>query len=319
MKYNNKIQAARKNYLKRLTLSDQDQALIDKDFSRRDFSFFKERNTPFILPEKYNAEATFSLIEKRIIKSRSKSPLIKYAGYVAAIIIVAFLSTMIYNHTKQSTTILYVSTSYGEKKEIILPDGSKVVLNNMSTISYPEKMNGKTRNVTLKGEAYFDVAKNPNKAFIVKADKVEVRVLGTKFNINAYENEENITTTLFDGSVSVSANSRNTNKLKPGEQAIFSKKTEKFATLILANLDNEAAWRNNQLVFDNEKLSDILSTLSRQYNVTFNVSDKQLNQLRITARFNSSESIENALNILGKSAEFTYIKNNNNYKIIKRE
>lgn len=319
MKYNNKIQAARKNYLKRLTLSDQDQALIDKDFSRRDFSFFKERNTPFILPEKYNAEATFSLIEKRIIKSRSKSPLIKYAGYVAAIIIVAFLSTMIYNHTKQSTTILYVSTSYGEKKEIILPDGSKVVLNNMSTISYPEKMNGKTRNVTLKGEAYFDVAKNPNKAFIVKADEVEVRVLGTKFNINAYENEENITTTLFDGSVSVSANSRNTNKLKPGEQAIFSKKTEKFATLILANLDNEAAWRNNQLVFDNEKLSDILSTLSRQYNVTFNVSDKQLNQLRITARFNSSESIENALNILGKSAEFTYIKNNNNYKIIKRE
>ena len=317
MKYNNRIQTARQKYLKRLSLSDKDQVLIDKDLSGRDFSFFKEEDTLFILPEKYNAEATFPSIEKRIIKSKSRY-LIRSVSAAVAILIIALLSTVLYNYGTQSA-MLYASTTYGEQKEINLPDGSVVILNSLSSISYPEEMNGKTRNVTLKGEAYFDVAKNPDKAFIVKAEEIEVKVLGTKFNINAYENEENITTTLFDGSVSVSTNSRNTNKLKPREQAIFSKKTEKFATLILANLDNEVAWRNNQLVFDNEKLSDILSTLSRQYNASFNVSDKQLNQLRITARFNSSESVESALEILCKSAEFTYVKNNNNYKIIKRE
>lgn len=104
--------------------------------------------------------------------------------------VIAFLSTVLYNYSQQSADILYVSTAYGEKKEVILADGSTIILNSLSSISYPEDMSGKTRNVTLHGEAYFDVAKNPNKAFIVQAEGVEVKVLGTKFNINAYENQE---------------------------------------------------------------------------------------------------------------------------------
>lgn len=119
---------------------------------------------------------------------------------------------------------------------------------------------------------------------------------------------KNITTTLFEGSVSVGTNSGNINKLKPGEQSIFNKKKEKFEKRMLKNPDIEASWRNNILIFDNEKLSDILKTLSRQYNVTFDINSEQLKQLRITARFNSNESVENALTILGKSAEFRYIK-----------
>lgn len=318
MKYNNKIQTARKKYLMRLPLTDQEQALIEKDFSGKDFSFFKEDNNQFILPERYDEEATFSLIEKRIGRNNRK-PFIKYISYAAAIIIIALLSTVIYNYETQSPTILYASTSYGEKKIIDLPDGTSIELNSLSSISYPKEMKGKTRNVTLEGEAYFDVAKDPNKAFIVRAGEIEVKVLGTKFNINAYDNQENITTTLFEGSVSVGTNPRNTNKLKPGEQAVFSKKTEKIETRTLTNPDLEGSWRNNVLVFDNEKLSDILNTLSRQYNVKFDIDNEQLEQLRITARFSSNESIENALAILGKSAEFGYSKEDNIYKITRRK
>lgn len=317
MKYKNKIQVAREKYLKRSSLSDQEKVLIEKDFSGKDYSFYQEKDMPFILPEKYRAEVTYSIIEDQINKniSRNRKPLIKYVGYAAAIIVIAFLSTVIYNYSHQSVTMLYASTSYGEKKEISLPDGSTVILNSLSSISYPKEMNSKTRNVTLQGEAYFDIAKNPNQAFIVKAEDIEVKVLGTKFNINAYENQENITTTLFEGSISVGTNSRNIKKLKPGEQAIFSKTTEKFETRTLTNANIESAWRDNMLVFDNIELSDILKTLSRQYNITFEVEDKQFEQLRITARFITNESVEDILRTLGKSAEFTYIKENNNYKI----
>lgn len=320
MKYNNKIQLAREKYLKKLPLSDQEQILIEKDFSGKDFLFYKEEDKPFILPEKYSAESTFSIVQEEINKgtSTNRKSFIKYIGYAAAILVIALLSTILYNYTQQSST-LYASTTYGEKKEIHLPDGSTVILNSLSSISYSKKMNGKTRNVTLHGEAYFDVAKNTDKAFIVKAEDIEVKVLGTKFNINAYENQENITTTLFEGSVSVGTNSRNTSKLKPDQQAIFNKETKKIETRTLTNASIGAAWRNNILVFDNMRLSDILNTLSRQYNVKFDVDNQQLKQLRITARFSSDESIENALSILGKSAEFTYIQENNNYKIISRK
>ena len=318
MKYNNKIQTARKKYLKRLPLTDQEETFIEKDFSGKDFSFFKEDNNQFILPERYDEEVTFTLIEKRIGRNNHK-PFIKYISYAAAIIIIALLSTVIYNYGTQSPAMLYASTTYGERKIIDLPDGTSVELNSLSSISYPKEMNGKTRNVTLEGEAYFDVAKDPNKAFIVRAGEIEVKVLGTKFNINAYKNQENITTTLFEGAVSVGRNSRYTNRLEPGEQAIFSKKTERIETLTLTNPNIQSSWRNNILVFDNERLSDILNTLSRQYNIKFDIDNEQLKQLRITARFGSNESIENALAILGKSAEFEYSKESNIYKITRRE
>lgn len=320
MKYNTKIQKARQKYLKGLPLSEQEQALIEKDLSDKDFLFFTSDDAPLILPDKYKADTTYRLVEKqiRLNKSIMSRPLIKYAGYAAAVLLLFLISTVVYNYAKQPE-VLYVTTSYGEKKEVELPDGSVVILNSLSSIAYPQKMNGKTREVSLEGEAYFDVVKNPNQAFIVKAKNIEVKVLGTKFNIDAYENQEHITTTLFDGIVSVEVHSGYTKKLKPGEQAVFSKKTEKLEVQQLKDLDIETAWRNNLLVFENEPLIDILDALSREHNVNFEINNQTLAELRITARFASGESIERALTILGQTAEFTYIKQGNKYKIVTRK
>lgn len=320
MKYSNKIQTARQKYLKGLPLSDIEQKLINKDLSKKDFIDFISDDTPFIIPDKYSEENTYKLIDEKInqgVPNKSK-PLIKYISYAAAILVLTFLSTIIYNNFKQPA-MLYVSTSYGEKKEIKLPDGSMVALNSMSSIAYPQEMNGKTREVSLQGEAYFDITKNPNKTFIVKVEDIEVKVLGTKFNIDAYESQEHITTSLFEGIVSVGIHSGHTKKLKPGEQAVFRKKSEKIEIQQIKNMDIETAWRNNELVFDNEQLSNILNALSREYNVTFDIDNKTLEKLHITARFSLNKPLDTALDILGESAEFTYTKQGNKYIITTRK
>lgn len=320
MKYNTKIQKARQRYLKGLSLSEQEQALIEKDLSDKDFLFFTSDDTPLMLPDKYGADKTYRIVEKqiRINQSFIQQPFVKYASYVAAILLLSFISTVVYNYIKQPVMV-YVATSYGEKKEVKLPDGSFVILNSKSSITYPQNMNGKTREVSLEGEAYFDVAKKNSQAFIVKAKNIEVKVLGTKFNIDAYESQEYITTTLFDGIVSVGVHSGYITKLKPGEQAVFSKKTKKFEVQQLKNPDIEKAWCNNVLMFDNEPLINILEVLSREHNVNFEIDNEALQQLRITVRFASGESVEKALTILGQAAEFTYIKYGDKYKIVTRK
>ncbi len=320
MKYNNKTQIARQKYLQGLLLSEEEQVLIEKDLSGNDFHFFMSDNEPFLLPQKYSAESTYSIIEEHINKRGDfrRKLLPRYAGYAAAILILALLSTAIYNYFTQSVT-LYASTSYGEKKEVSLPDGSVVVLNNTSSISYSEKRIGTTRELILQGEAYFDVAKDPDKVFIVKAKDIEVKVLGTKFNMKAYESQEYIETTLFAGVVSVGMPSGEIAMLKPGEQAIFKEKTKSVEIRQLKDPGIEMAWQNNILVFDNERFVDILETLSREYNVIFELDNDQLKQLRITARFSTRGSVDAALAILGESAEFTYTRQNSIYTITGRK
>ncbi len=317
MKYNNKTQTARQKYLQRQLLSEKEQKCIDKDLSGNDFRFFMSADTSFILPDQYRAESTYRLIEKRMNPdglARHRT-LIQYIGYAAAVMILAFLSTILYNNYIKQPRIVYATTSYGEKKEVILPDGSIVILNSMSSIAYPEKMNRQTREVQLQGEAYFEVAKNAHQAFIVKINNMEVKVLGTRFNIHAYENQDYIATTLFEGIVSVSAHGQSAYKLKPGEQAIYRKESEKFETREIKDINDEDAWRHNVLAFDNRTLSEILNTLSREYNVTFEMDNEELKRLKITARFRSEESVDKALEILGESAAFTHTRHGNTYKI----
>jgi len=315
MQYNTQIQSARRKYLQGLPLSDEEQKLIEKDQSGKDFLFFMTEDSSFIIPDKYNADTTYKLIEDQINTVATKRySFTRYIRYAAAVVALVLLSTVVYNYLKQPG-ILHVMTSYGEKKEITLPDGSTVLLNSMSSVTYPEKMTGKTREVTLQGEAYFSVIKNPDKTFIVKAKDTEIKVLGTKFNVEAYDSEGAVTTTLFEGSVSVGKTGGEIKVLKPNEQAIINKGTGKLEVKELNDPETEVAWRNNILVFENERFSDILNVLSREYNVVFDIEDEDLSRLRITARFNSDEPIDKALNILGQSADFEYTRQANTNKI----
>lgn len=147
--------------------------------------------------------------------------------------------------------------------QIQLADGTLVWLNSETELHYPLHFAGTERRVFLKGEAYFEVAKNAEKPFIVSVGGIEVRVLGTKFNITAYEDEEQITTTLAEGSVEV-GNRNGTVKLSPDEQASFQKKDSTFQ---VQKVDASAvlAWKDGKFIFEEQSLEQIMKRLQRWY------------------------------------------------------
>jgi ferric-dicitrate binding protein FerR (iron transport regulator) len=158
-----------------------------------------------------------------------------------------------------------IETPKGGKYQIILPDGSKVWLNSVSSLRFPAKFNGKERNVELTGEAFFDVAKNINKPFIVKTNDMNVFVTGTQFNVMAYSDENYSSTTLVEGSVHVS-NLNSKVVLKPGEQVV-SNVGAKLSKSI-ADVEQNIAWKNGLFQFNDSDMRTVMNQISRWYDVT---------------------------------------------------
>jgi len=155
-----------------------------------------------------------------------------------------------------------ISTPRGGKYQVILPDGSNVWLNAASSIKFPTSFTGKTRNVELQGEAYFEVAKNKAKPFKVFAGKQVVEVLGTHFNMNTYKDEPVNKTTLLEGLVKVS-NTKFTGMLKPGEQAQFS--AENPLQIAAVDTEEAIAWKNGTFSFKRAEIPMVMRQLARWY------------------------------------------------------
>jgi ferric-dicitrate binding protein FerR (iron transport regulator) len=156
----------------------------------------------------------------------------------------------------QETLYNTMTTPKGGQYKLTLPDGSKVWLNAASSITYPAAFVGKERTVTIKGEVYFEVAKNENMPFHVKANNITVDVLGTNFNIMAYEDEPAIKTTLITGAIKV-----NGHLLKPGQQAVNERITDN------ADIEEVVAWKNGLFEFNQQPIVSIMQQISRWYDV----------------------------------------------------
>jgi len=157
-----------------------------------------------------------------------------------------------------------IETPRGGQYQVILPDGSKVFLNAASSLTYPASFAAlKERRVELKGEAYFEVAKDKKHPFIVKTENQEIKVLGTHFNINSYTDEPLTKTTLIEGSVLVSASGAQ-ELLKPGYQAVNGRGGLR---VVEANMDEVMAWKNGYFMFDGENIESVMRKISRWYNV----------------------------------------------------
>lgn len=159
-----------------------------------------------------------------------------------------------------------ISTPRGGVYQVYLPDGTRVWLNAASSIKFPTSFaHLKQRKVELIGEAYFEVAKNKKLPFIVSTDRQQIQVLGTHFNINSYSEEEELKTTLLEGSVKVFAG--NVMLLKPGEQANVSRKGSGNVKVSTANLAEVMAWKNGFFHFEKDNLHAVMRQLSRWYDV----------------------------------------------------
>lgn len=160
-----------------------------------------------------------------------------------------------------------LSTARGETYLVKLPDGSLVWLNAASAISYPVSFAGlKHRKVELSGEAYFEVAKDQQHPFVVTTKQLEVNVLGTHFNVESYDDDSAIKTTLLEGSVNVALGSadRLSQTLKPGQQAVY---TGSRLAVVPVETADVMAWKNGKIFFDNESLEHIMRKVSRWYDV----------------------------------------------------
>lgn len=158
-----------------------------------------------------------------------------------------------------------VATPRGGQFQITLPDGSRVWLNAGSSLRFPTLFTGAERKVELNGEAYFEIAKNTAMPFKVQSNNSEIRVLGTHFNVMAYDDEKQMSTTLLEGSVQI-LKGANKILIKPGQSAILNKATEKI-TIASADPDQAVAWKNGNFVFVDESIESIMRKVSRWYDV----------------------------------------------------
>ena len=206
-------------------------------------------------------------------------------------------------------TDMVVEAGLGQKSDISLPDGTKVHLNADSKLRYGTNFNGKQRQVELIGEAFFDVVKDADSPFIVKTGDIQIRALGTSFSVQAYPDDRNITTYLSEGSVIVSS-SHQSLKLNPGEAAVYSLTD----TQMTKNREDDerlyTAWMNNEMVFDDEPIINIIKQLERNYNVKFEIKSDKLKSFTFTGTLKNA-SLQSTLYALQFTSSIYYKQKNN--------
>jgi ferric-dicitrate binding protein FerR (iron transport regulator) len=205
----------------------------------------------------------------------------------------------------------------GERLQLILQDGTRVFINSDSRLRYPKVFQLFKRNVELTGEAYFEVNKESLRPFTVQLEKIDVKVLGTKFDIRSYTNEQKITVALDEGKVAMKDLVGKELTLKPGNVVVYDKKSATFSRTS-TEIGTITSWKENYLQFENASLSELLFTLERQYNVKFMTSDTVAKGVR----FNFSSKKVNLREVLWDLEKISKVKfretKNGNYEVITR-
>jgi transmembrane sensor len=310
-------------------------AETDEDFLEATFHLHNQRLKEKGFDLEIDKHETGSLNIDAPVNKKRKWVLM--GGAVAVTAIIIFFS-FFYNTTSSTGAVAdnkvahsEVSTKNGSRTKIQLPDGSSVWLNSSSKLTYNNDHFGVTvREVTLTGEAYFDVVKNPLKPFIIHTEKMDIKVLGTAFNVKCYPGEKNSETSLIRGSIEVTLKDRQEKFImKPSEKLILnnddvksgkinepSKKTVPARPVPIIELshltfypaDNsivETGWVENRLVFTGETLEDIAVKMERWYGVNIVIANEKLKKELLTGIF-EKETIYQALTALQLTTPFTY-------------
>ncbi len=199
-----------------------------------------------------------------------------------------------------------IETPRGGQHQIILPDGTRVWLNAESSIRFPESfVQVKTRNIELKGEAYFEVARDVEHPFIVKTSRQEIEVLGTHFNINSYLEEQKSITTLLEGSVKVQTiASGNFSVIKPGQQAISGLGNE--VNITAADIEQVMDWKNGDFMFKKESLAGIMRKVSRWYDVDVEYGQNVDMNQTYSGLVSRSKNISEVLRIMEEAGQLKF-------------
>ncbi|AXT18681.1 DUF4974 domain-containing protein [Flavobacteriaceae bacterium AU392] len=216
-------------------------------------------------------------------------------------------------NTKKNSKLIYnkLIVPYGKQFKLELSDGTLVTINSGSKLRFPTTFFGtKNRDVFIEGEAFFDVKKDESSPFIVHTSDMNIRVLGTKFNVTSYQNEKETFVVLEEGSVAVNKPSEVFDKnksiiIKSGEQIILENKNEEYKIIQEPDLDKHFAWKEGVLFFKNDRFEDIIKKLERYYNIDIKNNSSHLNNVRYTGTF-KGEKLAEVLDTFKELSEFNY-------------
>lgn len=307
-------------------LSDNEKLILDKWMSENhdnrleylDLKEIWEVSERLSLQKQFELGDQLKSTRKLAGINAGKKVKLKYFIQAAAVLIIALLlnglyqfrpSSQIFN-SSENVVFQQVKAAFGTQTKVGLPDGTVVSLNSGSTMSFPVSFqNQQERRVRLSGEGHFVVAKNSQQKFIVDANGLEIRVTGTTFNVECYENNSAITVALEEGSVVLQTKTEKGSvdlaTMKPNEVAQYNK-TENQVNIINTNdLYKYLAWKDGKIVFANDPVQTVVQKLSNWYNVEIVLADKKLEKYRFTGTF-INEPVEQVLSILNLTSKMNY-------------
>lgn len=231
-------------------------------------------------------------------KSRNlRAVMFRCLALAAACVVSVVLCSVIFTNKISSGAPCTISVERGQKANLTLPDGTNVWLNSSSTLSYSPTFGLADREVTLCGEGYFEVARNEKLPFKVTTNAIEVKVLGTSFNLKAYEDDDSVVTTVVSGQVEVSDKGNKTYELTPHDELTYSLDSKSFTKNYVEYAEESMLWSQNQMVFRNERLEDIGEVLSRMYNIDVVFVSDDAREHRFTGTIRNS-SLLNVMEML---------------------
>ncbi|WP_318345699.1 FecR family protein [Flagellimonas baculiformis] len=271
----------------------------------------KQQQRYHILKAKHVAKLLRHSMEDKMQKpGKFQMKWYKYVGYAAGVALLFSLGYVLMTPTAhvETTTLATTETitSIGENRTVELSDGTKITLNANTTLSYPKTFSGESREVSLKGEAFFDVAHNPDKPFVVSTDNgMKIQVLGTVFNVRSYPEDLNVETTLVSGKVKVvEERDKKTVVLNPSQRATYVKNEDK---LIVDNVQTEnfTAWRRGKLIYDETPIRQVIGDLKRKYRIAISVESPEIMDYKYTGEFDNL-SIEQIMDLFEVSSPILY-------------
>ena len=252
------------------------------------------------------------------VKSRHNSSLRTEILKVAAVVAVTLGLNILYQFVSDKNQTVPMQSIYvpsGQRVNLTLSDGTNVWLNARTRILYPAVFDKSIRQVTVDGEAYFDVAKDKQRPFIVEMNKCKMEVLGTKFNVEGYSDKDDFEVTLMEGSVKVASKQGvgNTLILAPDSKACL----EKDGRLTVVPVDdyNPYRWKEGLICFRAESFSYIMNDLEKYFGVSIIIENKAVLKYNFTGKFRQADGIDYALRVLQKDISFRYERDDENQVI----
>lgn len=280
----------------------------DIEQQNKDIEFILELTDRLKKQRQISVDENWTELHSRINREKYRDRFFTIVRRAAAILILPALAVSGYmyyelcNLKKQPIEQIELQTSYGVVSRVELSDGTEVVLNSGSKLTYPERFVGGKRQVHLSGEAYFKVESDPDNRFeVLTSEGVTVSAYGTEFNVKSYDDDDEIEATLTKGKVEVGYSGSDINQnLNPGEQAVFDKGLKNIK-LHTVNLLTETSWKDGKIIFRRTPMEDVAKKLSRHFNVDIILQGEEVYDYAYSATF-TTETLSEILSLLEKTA-----------------